>query len=75
MDKARFYVSDQKHFIDKDGSYFSVSIHIPSYYYLIESIAPWETREQVIQKAKKELINKLLADLMETEDWFEEDRN
>lgn len=29
-------------------------------------------RDKIIKQAKRELINMLLADLLETEDWYEE---
>lgn len=73
MDKAKFIVHKEQWSESNDQRYVRISLTVPHY---IIAFITWDNGQALaynIKEAKREIINKLMEDLMETDEWFEKD--
>lgn len=73
--KARFIIHKERWSIDSDRKYTNISLYVPNYAISFVTEQKGKAIAFDLKLAKRQLINVLLADLMETEDWFETDKD
>jgi hypothetical protein len=70
--KAHWIVHDEQWSVDAHYKYGRISLYTPNYSTTFITHQNEKAIEFNIKEAKRAMINKLLEDLLGTEDWFEE---
>jgi hypothetical protein len=75
MDKAHFTVHDELWSESADYRYGRLSLYVPHYMCAFITHKDGKAQEYNIKLAKRQMMNKLIEELMGTEDWFEENKD